>query len=79
MRYNARLRKPTQIDRVELRLSPQAGIDGFRGWTVLLEKRVLRQVPDDVPPRVANRSGTGIDQAPPGVVEVIPVGERQPL
>ena len=63
------------LDRVQLRLPPQAGIDRVGGVTV--QEGVGVVVPDDASVGIPDDSGLkGRDKPPVGVREILPVVER---
>ena len=70
------LEQAAEVD--ELRLSPQARIDGIRGRGIRPDEAVLLRVPDRVAGLALDHVGRqGRDEAAPGILEVRPVGERQ--
>ena len=67
------------VDRVELRLAPQARVDAV-GGVVLLQEIVGLHVPDRARSGAGHqRIGHGADEAAHRVVEILAVGERQRL
>ena len=67
------------VDRVELRLPPQARIDAV-GGLVLLQEIIRLHVPHRARSRARHqRVGRGGDEAAHGIIEILAIGERQRL
>jgi len=67
------------MDPVELRLSPQAGVDAV-DRLVLLQEIVGLHTPGRAWTRAGHqRIGRGADETTHGIIEILPVGKRQRL